>query len=188
MAQPWKGHQSQALPHKALFLNWSCSSGTPEIILEWSERWKMPFNANKCPILQIGTRNQKFKYDLNGVKLKSIQCAKDLGAPIPSSLKFSQQCKDAAGKASRMLDFITRYFSCKNKDIILPMYISLVRFHLEYVMQVWLSHHSKAIAKLEAVQRRAMKKIMSLHNISHKRLAWLILFSLEKRWLQEKNI
>ncbi len=31
------------------------------------------------------------------------------------SLKFSQKCKDAAGKANRMLGFISRNFSFKNK-------------------------------------------------------------------------
>ncbi len=32
----------------------------------WSQRWKMPFNVNKFHILQVGTRNQKFEYEING--------------------------------------------------------------------------------------------------------------------------
>ncbi len=28
-------------------------------ISEWSQRWKMSFNVNKCHILQVGTRNKK---------------------------------------------------------------------------------------------------------------------------------
>ncbi len=28
-------------------------------ISEWSQRWDMPFNVNKCHILQVGTRNKK---------------------------------------------------------------------------------------------------------------------------------
>ena len=121
-------------------------------ISKWSKRWEMPFNVNKCHILQIGTRNQKFEYEMNGVKLESVQCVKDLGVMIASSLKFSQQCKDAASKANRMLGFINRNFSFKNKDIIPPLYISLVRPHLEYAVQFWSPHHSKDIAKLESVQ------------------------------------
>ncbi len=27
-------------------------------ISQWSERWEMPFNVNKCHILHVGTRNQ----------------------------------------------------------------------------------------------------------------------------------
>ncbi len=84
------------------------------------ERWQMPFNINKCHILHVGTRNQKFDYEINCVKLDSVQCVKDLGVSTKSNLNFSRQCKDAAGKANRMLGFINRNFSFKNKDIILP--------------------------------------------------------------------
>ncbi len=59
---------------------------------------------------------------MGGVKLESIHCVKDLGVTITSNLKFSQHRKEAACKANRMLGFINRFFSFKNKDIILPMY------------------------------------------------------------------
>ncbi len=124
----------------------------PRKISEWSQRWGMPFNVNKCHVLQGRTRNQKFDYEMNDTKIKSVQCVKDLGVTIASSLKFSQQCKDAAGKANRMMGFINCSFSFQNKDIILPLYISLVRPHLEYAVQFWSPHQAKDIAKLEAVQ------------------------------------
>ncbi len=66
----------------------------------------MPFNVDKCQVLQVGTRNKKFDYEMCGIKLKSVQCTKDLGVKIASNLKFSQQCVDAANKANRMLGFI----------------------------------------------------------------------------------
>ncbi len=72
---------------------------------------------------------------MNGTKFESIQCVKELGDSVTSSFKFSQQCKDAAGKANRMLGFINRYISFKTKDLILPLYISVVRSHLEYAVQ-----------------------------------------------------
>ncbi len=55
---------------------------------------------------------------MSGEKLESVHCAKDLGVTITSNLKFSQQCKEAARKANRMLGFIKRNFSFKNKDVI----------------------------------------------------------------------
>ncbi len=84
---------------------------------------------------------------MNDTKLESVQCIKDLGVAVPYNLKFSQQCKDVAGKANRMLGFINRNFSFKNKDIILPLYISLVIPHLEYAVQFWMPHHARDIAK-----------------------------------------
>ncbi len=69
-------------------------------ISEWSQRWEMPFKVKKLHILQVGTRSKQYEYEMNGTKLESVQCVKNLGLTVVSSLKFSQQCKDAAGKAS----------------------------------------------------------------------------------------
>ncbi len=38
-------------------------------ISAWSARWEMPFNIKKCHILQIGTRNIKYDYEMSGKKL-----------------------------------------------------------------------------------------------------------------------
>ncbi len=57
-------------------------------------------------MFQVGTRNLKYDYEMSGEKLESAHCVKDLGVTITSNLKFSQQCKEAAGKANRMLAFI----------------------------------------------------------------------------------
>ncbi len=90
-------------------------------ISEWYQRWEMPLNVNECQNLQVGTRyKKKIEYEMNGIKLESVHYVKELGITAASSLKFSQQCKDAAGKANRMLGFINRNFSFKIKDIILP--------------------------------------------------------------------
>ncbi len=48
---------------------------------------------------------------MSGVKLESVHCVKDLGVTIASILKFSHQCKDAAGKANIMLGFTNKMFS-----------------------------------------------------------------------------
>ncbi len=101
--------------------------------------------------------------------------------------QVSNSPKDAAGKANRMLGSITRSFSFNNKYRILPLYISLVRPHLEYGVQFWSPHHAKDIAKLEAAQRRTTKMITCLLNKSdEERLARLNMFSVEKRRLREK--
>ncbi len=104
-------------------------------ISAWSDRWEMPFNVGKCQVLQVGTRNMKFDYEMRGVKLKSVQCVKDLGVKITANLKFSQQCVDAANKANRMLGFIKRNSLFKNEDVKLPLSNSVVRPHLEYAVQ-----------------------------------------------------
>ncbi len=47
----------------------------------WLNRWKMPFNIDKCQLLQAGRRNKKFDNTLrtrnNGIKLKCRQVNSD---------------------------------------------------------------------------------------------------------------
>ncbi len=58
---------------------------------------------------------------MGGVKLENIDCVKDVGVMITLNLKFFQHCKETVCKANRMLGFINRNFSFKNKNTILPM-------------------------------------------------------------------
>ncbi len=110
----------------------------------------MLFNVEKCHIHQVGTKKLKYVYEMSGEKLESVHCVEDLGVTIMSSLKFSQRCKEAAGKANKMMGFIKRNFSFKNKDIILPLYNSLVRPHLEYAVQFLVASPSKGNSNIRS--------------------------------------
>ncbi len=37
-----------------------------------SDRWEMPLHVNKCHVLQVGTRNLKYEYEMSGVKAYSV--------------------------------------------------------------------------------------------------------------------
>ncbi len=41
-------------------------------ISDWSVKWEMPLNINKCQILQVGSRNIKNDYEMRGVKIRSV--------------------------------------------------------------------------------------------------------------------
>ena len=155
----------------------------------WSTEWQMPFNIDKCQLIQCGSNNKNFEYNLFGQKINKVRMAKDLGIIITDNLKSSEQCAAATNKANRMLGYIKRNFKYKSKDIILPLYKSLVRPHLEYGVQFWSPYLQGDIEKMERVQRRATKLIPSLKTKSYEdRLKKLNLFSLKKRRMRGQLI
>ena len=107
---------------------------------------------------------------------------KDLGIMINKSLKVSSQCASAAKKANRALGMIKRNFTYRTRNIILKLYKSLVRPHLDYCMQVWSPYLAKDKQLLEKVQARATKLITNLKDLPYEeRIANLNLTTLEDR-------
>jgi ribonuclease P/MRP protein subunit RPP40 len=88
-------------------------------------------------------------------------------------------------KANRVLGMIKRTFTNKSKYIMLRLYKSLVRPHLEYCVQTWSPYYQKDIDLLEKVQRRFTRMIPELSHLTYEqRLSALNLTSLETRRLR----
>jgi hypothetical protein len=119
---------------------------------------------------------------LGGQVLEEVEVERDLGVMVTADLKVSTQCAKVVKTANRVLGMISRTFTIRSREIILQLYKSLVRPHLEYCIQVWRPHLQKDIKLLEGVQRRATKLIENFHSLSYEqRLARLNLTTLETR-------
>jgi len=81
-----------------------------------------------------------------------------------------------------MFGYIARNIENKSKNVILPLYKSLVRPHLEYAVQFWSPF-------LEKIQKRATKMIPKLRGkLYAQRLKDLDIHSLETRKLKGRLI
>ena len=59
---------------------------------EWSTKWKMPLNADKCIRLHVGHSYPSVNYSIGGVEIKNVKAEKDLCVTIGCTMDSSLQC------------------------------------------------------------------------------------------------
>ena len=97
-------------------------------------------------------------------------------------MKCSQQCIPAFNKASRVMGMIKRTIRQKEVRIMISLYKTLVRPHVEYCVSAWSPYCKKDKELLEKVQRRFTKMIINMKGLSYEdRLQSLKLWSVKER-------
>ena len=149
-------------------------------------KWNLFFNDGKCKVMHLGTKNPNQTYeithDTNTHRLETCKEEKDLGVIFDPRLTFDRHINMAVGKASRVLGLIRRSFIGLDNRVLLKLYKSLVRPHLEYGNQVWNPFLKRQSITIEKVQRRATKLIKHISHLEYEqRLQKLKLPSLKFR-------
>jgi len=87
-----------------------------------------------------------------------------LGVIVSKDMKWEKQCSAVVLKANRILGMIKRNFVNRIAEVILALYKSLVRPHLEYCMESTLLRMKKL---LKGVQRHTTKLVQGIEHKSY---------------------
>ena len=133
---------------------------------DWSTRWNLCFNSNKCKVMHIGHSNPQHEY--YDVQWRPTNHARyyyereRLGLHVDANLTFDHHVEDVVNKSNRMFGMIRRAYTFLDGPTLTKLYTSLIRPLLEYSNVAWTPVFKRDQPLLENVQRRATKLVPSL--------------------------
>ena len=136
-------------------------------LVDWSTRWGMEFNADKCKIMHLGPNNPQHTYTMGNQTLSSTDEERDIGVIINKNLKPSKQCSTAANRARAVLNQITRSFHYRDRHVFKRLYTTYVRPHMEFSVSAWAPTLTQDIDILENVQKTAVNMINGLESATY---------------------
>ena len=158
-------------------------------LTDWSDKWLLKFNSEKCCVLHLGKDNTKHDYFMKEGDqvniLTKTTCEKDLGVYVDCDLKFNVHIKNQVKKARSIAGVINSNIINKTSNVMIPLFKSMIRPILEYANSVWSPYLFQDIKTIENIQRTFTKKIHGMNNKKYsERLKLLNLPSLEFRRLR----
>ena len=127
---------------------------------KWQKYWLLCFNTTdeKCKVMHVGQNNPRNDYFLDGKLLPKTCSEKDLGLYVNTNLDWKDHITNAINKANSVIGWVARNIITRDQKVMVNIYKSLIRPHLEYCVQIWspAARHGNwaTIMEIEAVQRR----------------------------------
>ena len=131
----------------------------------------MNFHPQKCKVVSITHRPPpllgilpclQYFYVLGDNPLDYVESEKDLGVDINSNFNFNDQCERLLSKANQQFGLTRRtcYFvnDLKRKR---TLYLTLIRSQFEHCSPIWRPYSTTMLNKLEGLQKRCIKWILS---------------------------
>ena len=138
---------------------------------DWAIKNKMKFHPSKCKVLSVSLERPSqlpHIYSLAAIPLDYVDSEKDLGVWMSPKLNWNMQCDRIYSDACQKLGVVRRsghiVIDYKRRR---ALYLSLVRSLFENCSIIWRPTTSSMTNKLECLQKRAVKWILSEEDLSY---------------------
>ena len=153
-------------------------------IYGWSATNSMTFNSSKCKCMLFSRKRNANcpPMNLNNHQLEQVQCYKYLGLLLSTDIRWSHHIENICTKARKLLGLLYCQFANNTiTQVMVKLYLSLIRPHFEYGAQVWHPHLIKDKNELESVQKFGLRICSRKWTASYQKLLDIFqLPSLEK--------
>ena len=133
---------------------------------------QLQFNATKCRQMLISRKRAHSSTPPNlyvsGTALLQVSEYKYLGVVITSDLSWRPHITNMCNKTRKLIGLLyRRFYQSSNSSILLKLYLSFVRPHLEFSSAVWSPHLKGEVEAVEKVQKYALKVCMKSWDTSY---------------------
>ena len=131
-------------------------------VTAWSSANFLTLNRKKCKFM-VSSRRQSPSYPdiplmIEDHPLERVLSFKYLGVLLSCDLSWSMHIQTITSRAKKVLGLLyRRFYNLSPPDVLLHLYLSLVRPHLEYASVVWSPYLKKDIFHLENVQKFGLR-------------------------------
>jgi hypothetical protein len=150
--------------------------------MEWSKKWLLAFNVEKCVVMHYGSNNPKAEYKMGDLVLKETKQERDLGVHFSNDLKWKSHIEKCKAKANALIGMIRKTFLYIDAKMLRILYLTFIRPVIEFAVPVWSPSLKGDIDEIERIQHRVTRLIPAFKKIPYEeRLEKLRITTLETR-------
>ena len=141
-----------------------------ENISKWIKLNSLALNPKKCEFMVVGSPQRLRHFTLastlllNGIPIKRVEAVKYLGVVIDSNISWSSHTDYLCNKISSRIGILKRIMPCLTLPSVQTVYKTTIQPLFDFCGVVWGTGSESSLLRLQRLQNRAGRVILSVDN------------------------